>query len=365
MTANILDYSLEALVQLFADWGEPRYRAVQVVQWVHQRAVTDFAQMTNLSLSLREKLAAAFCIALPEIAYEKQSQDGTIKWLLRLHDGNCIETVFIPETTRGTLCVSSQVGCALNCTFCSTGKEGFNRNLSLGEIIGQLWLARQQLLALSVTQKVTNVVMMGMGEPLLNYDQVLPALKLMLDDNAYGLSKYRVTVSTSGVVPAMKRLQQDIPVALAVSLHAPNNALRAQLVPLNKKYPLEVLMPVCKQYFAGAAKREVTYEYVMLAGVNDSLQQADELVALLKGSQAKVNLIPFNPFDRAQYKTSPWPVIEAFQRRLMAGGIMTWVRKTRGDDVDAACGQLAGKITDRTGRHKRWLATGKVVPAGS
>ena len=363
MAANILDYSIEALVQLFADWGEPRYRAVQVVQWVHQRAVTCFSEMTNLSLSLREKLTAEFTIVFPEIAYEKKSTDGTIKWLLRLHDGNCIETVFIPETTRGTLCVSSQVGCALNCSFCSTGKEGFNRNLSLGEIIGQLWLARQQLLRLSCSQKVTNVVMMGMGEPLLNYDQVLPALKLMLDDNAYGLSKYKVTVSTAGVVPAIERLQKDIPVALAVSLHAPNNALRNQLVPLNKKYPLEVLMPICKQYFATAAKREVTYEYVMLAGVNDGLQHADELVRLLKGSPAKVNLIPFNPFDRARYQSSAWPVIEAFQRRLMQGGVMTWVRKTRGEDVDAACGQLAGKITDRTGRNKRWLATGRVVPA--
>lgn len=362
MAKNLFDFSIQGLSQLFKSWDEPAYRATQVIQWLHQRGESSFDAMTNLSKSLRQKMQAELVVSTPEVAYEHASQDGTIKWLLRLHDGNCIETVFIPEKTRGTLCISSQVGCALNCSFCATGKEGFNRNLSSGEIIAQLWMARAQLQKRGSTQKITNVVMMGMGEPLLNYDPVLSALQLMLDDNAYGLSKYRVTVSTSGVVPGIVKLQKDLPVALAVSLHAPNNALRNQLVPLNKKYPLEELIPLCKQYFKDAPKREVTYEYVMLKGVNDSIEHADQLIKLLGGSAAKMNLIPFNPFDRAQYSTSSWDQIERFQRRLMAGGLMTWVRKTRGDDVDAACGQLAGNIQDRTGRHARWLATGKVVP---
>jgi 23S rRNA (adenine2503-C2)-methyltransferase len=361
MKPNLVDYSAQRLKQLFAEWGQPSYRATQVVQWLHQHRVTDFLAMTNLSLSLREKLKDYFVIQFPEIAYERRSKDGTIKWLLRLNDGNKIETVYIPEAKRATLCISSQVGCTLNCSFCATGKEGFNRNLSLGEIIGQLWMAISQLETLSINQKITNVVMMGMGEPLLNYDAVLPALELMLSDRAYGLSKYRVTVSTSGVIPQMLRLQQDIPVALAVSLHAPNDALRNTLVPINKKYSLDQLIPLCRDYFKGSTQREVTYEYVMLDGINDQLQHADELIMLLKDSPAKVNLIPFNPFDRTRYKTSPRVVVERFQRRLVKAGILTWIRKTRGDDVDAACGQLAGQIKDRTGRHSRWLATGKLV----
>ncbi len=350
------------LTQLFKSWGEPGYRATQVIKWLHQLRVTDFDQMTNLSKSLRQKLMTNFVIAFPEVAYEKISKDGTIKWLLRLHDGNCIEAVFIPETTRATLCISSQVGCALNCSFCATGKEGFNRNLSTGEVIAQLWVAQQQLMVHGIEKRISNVVMMGMGEPLLNYDNVLPAMELMLSDHAYGLSKYRVTLSTSGVLPKMKQLKIDIPVALAVSLHAPNNDLRNELVPINKKYPLEELIPVCKTFFEGQAKREVTYEYVMLAGVNDQPEHARQLIKLLKGSPAKINLIPFNPFSKSHYQTSSSEVVERFQQQLIKGGLMTWVRKTRGDDVDAACGQLAGKITDRTGRHQRWLATGKLVP---
>ncbi len=359
---NLLDYSAAGLRQLMQDWGEPAYRAKQILHWIHHESVDCFDQMTNLSKSFRQRLENEACLYFPEIAYEHVSQDGTIKWLLRLNDGNSIEAVFIPEKTRGTLCISSQVGCALNCSFCATGKEGFNRNLSAGEIISQLWLARKQLSVLNIDRKITNVVMMGMGEPMLNYDNLLSALDLMLDDNAYGLSKYRVTVSTSGVLPMMEKLKSDSPVALAVSLHAANNALRNELVPINKKYPLEKLIPFCKRYFAGQKKREVTYEYVMLAGVNDSMQDADQLVALLANSPAKINLIPFNSFARCGYTCSSANVVDAFQRRLIKGGLMTWVRKTRGDDVAAACGQLAGDITDRTGRHKRWLATGKLVP---
>tara|TARA_A100001015_G_C15044306_1_gene742371 strand:- start:4680 stop:5798 length:1119 start_codon:yes stop_codon:yes gene_type:complete len=359
---NLLDYSAAGLRQLMQEWGEPAYRANQIIHWVHHESVNCFEQMTNLSKSFRQRLQNEACLYFPEIAYEHVSQDGTIKWLLRLNDGNSIEAVFIPEKTRGTLCISSQVGCALNCSFCATGKEGFNRNLSAGEIIAQLWVARKQLSVLNIDRKITNVVMMGMGEPLLNYDNLLSSLDLMLDDNAYGLSKYRVTVSTSGVLPMMEKLKKDSPVALAVSLHAANNSLRNELVPINKKYPLEKLIPFCKGYFAGQKKREVTYEYVMLAGVNDSMQDADQLVALLANSPAKINLIPFNSFARCGYTCSSAGVVEAFQRRLIKGGLMTWVRKTRGDDVAAACGQLAGDIADRTGRHKRWLATGKLVP---
>lgn len=315
--------------------------------------------MTNLSQDLRLRLQQFACVRLPEIKLARCSSDGTRKWLINLCDGNVIETVFIPERGRGTLCVSSQVGCALNCSFCATGKEGFGRNLSMGEIIGQLYLAVQQLR--ETDYKVTNVVMMGMGEPLLNYEPVVSAMELMLDDNAYGLSKYRVTLSTSGVVPLMKKLQQDSPVALAVSLHAANNQLRNQLVPLNKKYPLEVLIPLCRDYFPADSRRSVTFEYVMLAGVNDSQQDAQQLITLLAGISCKVNLIPFNAFPGTQYQRSSDDVVEQFRQCLCAAGINAWTRKTRGDEVDAACGQLAGQIKDKTGRHQRWLRTGKLV----
>ncbi len=354
---NLLDYSLEALAHfLRQEWQEPAYRAQQIIQWVHQRGVLDFNAMTNLSKSLREKLKAHAVLSFPEASFESFSQDGTCKWLFRLHDGNHIETVFIPDKDRGTLCISSQVGCALNCDFCSTGKQGFNRNLSLGEIIGQLWLARHRLQEkLECDRPITNVVMMGMGEPLLNYGPVLASLSLMMSDHAYGLSKYRVTVSTSGVVPAMLDLKRDSKAALAVSLHAPNNALREQIVPLNKKYPLELLIPACRDYFSSEPRREVTFEYVMLDGVNDQLSHADELIALLRGISCKINLIPFNPFLGTRYRTSPMPQVLRFQRRLREGGFGTWVRRTRGEDIDAACGQLAGDFHDRTGRKLRLL----------
>lgn len=362
--ANLMNFSQEELIAFFADMGEPSYRAIQAIQWIHQNGVTDFQQMTNFGKSLRDKLTAAAEIKPLEIAFEKKSHDGTHKWLFRLNDGNAIETVFIPEANRGTLCVSSQVGCALNCSFCATGKEGFNRNLTLAEIIGQVWMAVRRLSPLGPKKQagVTNVVMMGMGEPLLNYPVVLKALQLMMDDRAYGLSKYRVTVSTAGVIPALKQLQQDSQASLAVSLHAPNDELRNQLVPLNRKYPLIELMDACRSYFPLGSKRKVTFEYVMLDGVNDSLLQARQLIKLLKNVPCKMNLIPFNPFSKSLYKTSPPETVIQFQNELTKGGIPTWVRKTRGDDIDAACGQLAGEITDRTGRHQRWEKTGRLIP---
>ena len=360
---NLLDLSITSLEALMISWGEKHFRAKQLIQWIYQRGVTDFDAMTDISQSLRQRLARDTVIQFPEIALTRTAIDGTIKWLLRLTDGNLIETVFIPEANRGTLCVSSQVGCALNCSFCATGKEGFNRNLTHGEIIGQLWLALNQLAPeqFAKARAITNVVMMGMGEPLLNYEPVRDAMAIMLNDLAFGLSKYRVTLSTSGVVPKMKQLSQESEVALAVSLHAPNDELRNQLVPINKKYPLEVLMATCREHFSN--KRPVMFEYVMLKDVNDSMQHAKQLIRLLESVSAKVNLIPFNPFDGTQYQVSSVEQIEAFQEKLSRAGVNVHVRKTRGDDVSAACGQLAGDITDRTGRNKRWLQTGSLIPA--
>lgn len=355
MSINLLNLSRSALSDFVIECGEPAYRAKQLAQWLHQYRVSDFDAMTNISKSFRQRLKENASITPPEILHEHIAKDGTCKWLLRLADGNAIETVFIPEKTRGTLCVSSQVGCALNCSFCATGKEGFNRNLSLAEIIGQVWVATQHY-------KITNVVMMGMGEPLLNYDAVVAALEWMLDDNAYGLSKYRVTVSTSGVLPQMAALKKDLPVSLAVSLHAPNNTLRNKLVPLNKKYPLEMLIPACRDYFPKRSKQKILFEYVMLSGVNDTQQHAKELIRLLNGVPCKINLIPFNPFSGTTYQTSPDAVVEAFHARLVSAGFNTRVRRRRGDDIDAACGQLAGDFKDRTGRHVRWLKTGQLVP---
>lgn len=357
---NLLNASRTDLIDLMRAWGEPRFRVNQLIQWIHQRGVIDVDQMSNLSKAFRAKLSAETRINAPEIIIDKKASDGTRKWLIRLDDGNAIETVFIPEKTRGTLCVSSQVGCALNCSFCSTGKEGFNRNLSLAEIIGQVWVAVRQLEGTEF--KVTNVVMMGMGEPLLNYKPVLAAMDLMMDDLAYGLSKYRVTLSTSGVIPQMLQLKKDSICSLAVSLHAPTNELRNQLVPINKKYPLEVLMPLCREYFPKDSKRVVTFEYVMLKGVNDTLTHAKQLIRLLDNMPCKMNLIPFNPFPKSNYETSDPETVAAFQHRLTAAGVKTWVRKTRGDDIDAACGQLAGDFKDRTGRHARWQKTGRLVP---
>jgi len=342
---NLLNLSRPGMAQFLKSLDEPPARAKTLIQSIHQRRVVDFADL-GCSRRLKDKLTTCASITLPLLLQEQRSDDGVCKWLLKLEDGNAIETVYIPDQDRGTLCLSSQVGCGLNCRFCATAQAGFNRNLTTAEIIGQLWWA------LSRVAPITNVVLMGMGEPLLNYDAVVPALELMLDDCAYRLSKYRVTVSTAGLVPAMQRLGQECPVSLAVSLHAPNNALRSQLVPLNKKYPLEILIPVCKHYFPPRAKQKVLFEYVMLAGVNDQPQHVRELIDLLSGVRCKVNLIPFNPFPGAIYQCSDAATIAAFQSDLMAAGIPCWVRRTRGRDIDGACGQLAGQFTDRTRRKK-------------
>jgi 23S rRNA (adenine2503-C2)-methyltransferase len=314
--------------------------------------------MTNLSKTLRQKLMDNANIALPEVAFSQMAQDGTYKWLFRLSCGNSIETVYIPEKTRGTLCVSSQVGCGLTCSFCSTAKQGFNRNLSTAEIIGQVWLAVRALSAQQGAhdRKVTNVVMMGMGEPLLNFDAVVPAMSMMMDDFAYGLSKRRVTLSTSGLVPQMEQLKQVSDVALAVSLHAPTDALRNELVPINRKYPLALLMETCKTYFPADSRRRVTFEYVMLKGVNDTLAHAKALVKLIAEVPCKVNLIPFNPFPMTQYERSTTESILQFRDYLQSKEVNTTIRKTRGDDIDAACGQLAGSLKDRTSRSARWKA---------
>ncbi len=349
---NLLDFTPEALAAWFGELGEPAFRARQVFKWIHQQGVGDFGPMTNISKPLRARLAGIAEIRGPEIVMEQPSSDGTRKWLLRLDDGQCIEAVFIPESGRGTLCVSSQVGCALDCTFCSTARQGFNRNLAVHEIIGQLWSVEHRLREESGGERViSNVVMMGMGEPLLNYDNVVASLKIMLDDNAYGLSKRRVTLSTSGVVPALDRLGTEVDVALAVSLHAPNDALRDRLVPLNRKYPIAELLAACKRFLDNKAQRDrVTIEYVMLDGVNDSPQHAHELARLLRGLPSKVNLIPFNPFPETRYRRSSQRSIDRFRDILYGKGINTITRKTRGDDIDAACGQLAGRVNDRSRR---------------
>lgn len=353
---NLLNYNYQELRELLASWGEKPFRAQQLFQWIHQTGLHDFTQMTNLGKALREKLSRLSFISVPEIVTCQKSADGTHKWLLKLECGNCIETVFIPEKNRGTLCVSSQVGCALNCSFCSTAKQGFNRNLSAAEIIGQVWLAVRELSSNQGVhdKRLTNVVMMGMGEPLLNFDNVVSAMNIMMDDFAYGLSKRRVTLSTSGVLPDLERLREVSPVALAVSLHAPNDDLRDELVPINKKYPLNQLMALCKTYFKDEPRRKVTFEYVMLKGVNDQKEHALQLIKLLKNVPAKVNLIPFNPFPMTQYERSPQAAIDAFRDLLVSHGINTITRKTRGDDIDAACGQLAGEVKDRTSRSSRW-----------
>jgi len=355
---NLLGLDRQAMHAFFVNLGEKPYRAEQALKWVHFQGTTDIQAMTTFSKALRNKIADVAEIQAPAIAYESTSADLTHKWVLRLADGNCIETVFIPEKTRGTLCVSSQVGCTLNCDFCSTGKQGFSRNLSAAEIIGQVWVAVR-----SLSQKqglhdhaITNVVMMGMGEPLLNFDNVVAAMNIMLDDFCYGLSKRRVTLSTAGVVPAMYRLRDVSDVALAVSLHAPNDELRNALVPLNKKYPLNELMAACKDYFNDATRRYVTIEYVMLAGINDTPQHAKQLITLLEGIRAKVNLIPFNPFPNTIYERSDAMTIMRFRDILMKAHINCITRRTRGDQIDAACGQLVGQVNDRTRRSARLRA---------
>ncbi|MEQ1599511.1 MAG: 23S rRNA (adenine(2503)-C(2))-methyltransferase RlmN [Methylotenera sp.] len=361
---NLLNFNQPQLADYFASIGEKPFRAKQLMRWMHHFGVHDFTQMTDIAKPLREKLAAECEITLPNVQLEQVSNDGTRKWLIGTDDlktgaGNSIETVFIPEDDRGTLCISSQVGCALACTFCSTGAQGFNRNLSVAEIIGQLAIANKSLrqesgydLLPAGERIISNVVMMGMGEPLANYDNVVTAMQIMLDDSAYGLSRRRVTLSTSGIVPVMDKLKEDCPVALAVSLHAPNNALRDILVPINKKHPIADLMAACNRYLESAPRDFVTFEYVMLDGINDTVEHAHELLEAIKTVPCKLNLIPFNPFPNNGYATSKPSHIRVFRDILMQAGYVVTVRKTRGDDIDAACGQLAGKVQDKIKRNR-------------
>ncbi len=367
-TVNLLGFDLDGLAAYCEELGEKRFRATQLFRWIHQKGAFDFGQMSDLAKSLRDKLASrAHIQALPVIS-EHVSADGTIKWLFDVGAGNAVEAVFIPEDDRGTLCISSQAGCAVGCRFCSTGHQGFSRNLETSEITAQLWYAEHSLRKrLGKDERIiSNVVMMGMGEPLQNYSALVPALKTMLDDHGYGLSRRRVTVSTSGVVPMIDRLREDVPVALAVSLHAPTDPLRDQLVPLNKKYPIAELLEACNRYLEKAPRDFITFEYCMLDGVNDTPEQALELVKLLKGKvSCKINLIPFNPFPASGLKRSSNERVKAFGDVLLQAGIVTTIRKTRGDDIDAACGQLAGEVQDRTRAHVRMVRAPVVVVKGA
>lgn len=355
---NLLGLDRAGLEALFAELGEKPFRASQLTKWIHQQGVIDFDLMTNISKSLRDTLKQRTVITPLKVAHDELSSDGTRKWVLELDDGNRIETVYIPEPDRGTLCVSSQVGCALDCSFCSTGRRGFNRNLSSAEIISQVWLASRLLEEEKKPGRtITNVVLMGMGEPLLNFDNIVKAVRIMMDDFAYGLSKRRVTVSTAGIVPAIDRLGEVLDMRLAVSLHAANDTLRNELVPINKKYPLKELIAACHRFISKQNSRtRITFEYVMLDGVNDTPQHARELVRLLKGLPVLVNLIPFNPFVGSGYGTSSFKSIEDFARILMSADMTTVIRRTRGDDIDAACGQLVGKIEDKSRRERRFTA---------
>jgi 23S rRNA (adenine2503-C2)-methyltransferase len=368
---NLLDFTLPALTAWFASIGEKPFRAKQVFHWVHQRGVADFDAMTDLAKGLRAKLHEKAVVKGPEVLFEHRSADGTVKWLFDVGVGNGIETVYIPEKGRGTLCISSQVGCALDCKFCSTGRQGFNRDLGVAEIIGQLWFANRRLEEMAeqgwpyrraaadadadpvvraeraARRPVTNTVMMGMGEPLNNFAPVTDAMEIMLDDHAYGLSRRRVTLSTSGVVPGIRKLKDRLPVALAVSLHAPDDKLRSQLMPINKTYPIEALMDACREYLEVAPRDFITFEYIMLAGVNDSPAQAKALAKLLARIPSKVNLIPFNPFDDSGFQRTNMEAVRKFQKVLMDAGFIATVRRTRGDDIDAACGQLAGQVVNR------------------
>ena len=371
MTTNLLDFDLDGLAAFCEQLGEKRFRATQLFRWIHQRGATDFEQMTDLAKSLRTKLAGKAHIQALTVLSRHDSADGTIKWLFDVGAGDVIETVFIPEADRGTLCISSQAGCAVGCRFCSTGHQGFSRNLSTAEITAQLWFAEHFLRQHLGKQErvISNVVMMGMGEPLQNYAQLLPALRVMLDDHAYGLSRRRVTVSTSGVVPMIDRLGQDCPVALAVSLHAPDDTLRDNLVPLNRKYPIAELLQACARYQVFAPRDFITFEYCMLDGVNDQPEHARQLVALMRqhavdGLSCKFNLIPFNPFPASGLTRSAMPQVLAFAKILLDAGIVTTVRKTRGDDIDAACGQLAGDVQDRTDVQKRMATQRQGMLAG-
>ena len=362
MRTNLLDFTLPALTEWFASLGEKPFRAKQVFRWVHQRGVADFDAMTDLAKSLREKLKEAAEVRPPEILSEHRSADGTVKWLFDVGIGNGIEAVFIPEDDRGTLCVSSQVGCALDCGFCSTGRQGFNRDLAVSEILGQLWVANRRLEAMAregmpyrleassegaTPRPVTNVVMMGMGEPLNNFDNVVAAMSVMLDDHAYGLSRRRVTLSTSGVVHKLRRLKEQLPVALAVSLHAPDDELRSRLMPINRSYPIAELLAACKDYLEAAPRDFITFEYVLLDGVNDSPAHARALAKLLAEVPSKVNLIPFNPFPDSGFARSKPEAVLRFRDILVEAGFVATIRKTRGDDIDAACGQLAGQVVNR------------------
>lgn len=365
---NLLNLNQPQLAEYFTSIGEKPFRAKQLMRWMHHFGVLDLDQMTDIAKVLREKLRQEAEFTLPDVQLEQISDDGTRKWLIgtnNLKDGtaNSVETVFIPEDDRGTLCISSQVGCALECTFCSTGRQGFNRNLTVSEIIGQLWVANHSLrqaegynMLPASDRIISNVVMMGMGEPLANYDNVVTAMQIMLDDSAYGLSRRRVTLSTSGMVPAMDKLKEDCPVALAVSLHAPNDALRDEIVPINKKYPIKELMAACERYLVKAPRDFVTFEYVMLDGVNDTLEHARQLLDVVRGVPCKFNLIPFNPFPNSGYGTSKPVQVRAFRDMLMQAGYVVTVRKTRGEDIDAACGQLAGKVLDKTRRTEKTIA---------
>ena len=376
---NILGLEASALSELVSQWGGKPFRARQLQKWMHQRQADDFDSMTDLAREFRQKLSTHCKIEGPTLATEQRSTDGTRKWLFDVGAGNAVETVFIPEDDRGTLCMSSQAGCTVGCPFCSTGYQGFNRNLTAAEIIGQLWWANRALAGADEgarlagpdgkplpktadTRAVTNVVMMGMGEPLLNYDPLVTALRLMLDDNGYGLSRRRVTVSTSGVVPMMDRLSQDCPVALAVSLHAPNDALRDRLVPLNKKYPLAELLAACNRYLEFAPRDFITFEYVMLADVNDSDEHARELIQIARQVRCKINLIPFNPFPQSGLHRSSAQRVRQFSQHLLDAGVITTTRKTRGDDIDAACGQLAGEVKDRTRIAERMATQRQSIP---
>ncbi|NUF78520.1 23S rRNA (adenine(2503)-C(2))-methyltransferase RlmN [Snodgrassella sp. ESL0323] len=355
MKTNLLNFDLPGLTAHFSQMGEKPFRARQVMRWMHLSGVADFTDMTDLAKSLRHKLLDKAEIKVPDLLVEQKSADGTCKWLLDVGTGNGVETVFIPEDTRGTLCISSQIGCALECMFCSTGRQGFNRNLTTAEIIGQLWWANK---ALGVTPKdervISNVVMMGMGEPLANFDNVVTALSIMLDDHGYGLSRRRVTVSTSGMVPQMDRLKEIMPVALAISLHASNDQVRDKLIPLNKKYPLNQLMSACQRYLVKAPRDFITFEYIMLKEINDAPEHARQLIELVKDVPCKFNLIPFNPFTNSGFERSTNERIRIFREILQEAGFVVTVRKTRGDDIDAACGQLAGKVKDKTQRQQKW-----------
>ena len=359
MQQNLLGFDAEQLTAWFAEHGEKPFRARQVLRWIYKAGESDFDAMSDLAVSLRDKLKQIACVQPPKVMREELSGDGTRKWLLDVGTGNAVETVYIPEADRGTLCVSTQAGCALDCAFCSTGKQGFNRNLTAAEIIGQLWWANHELGKdapsagsgqAQANWQISNVVLMGMGEPLLNFDNTVSALRLMLDDHAYGLSRRRVTVSTSGIVPAIDRLRDECPVALAVSLHAPNDKLRDELVPVNRKYPLGELMAACRRYLEKAPRDFITFEYVLLDGVNDSEQQARELVRLVRDVPCKFNLIPFNPFPATHYRRSSPEAIQRFRDVLMQADIVTTTRKTRGEDIAAACGQLAGQVRDKSRR---------------